>query len=63
MKANPGNPDVNEWACYAIAKLAFENAGSQAAIAAAGGIMVCWLYHYTTLLTPAGLLCQTPIFH
>ena len=41
MKAHPCNPDVNHQACYALVRLAWENAGNQAAIAAAGGIMVC----------------------
>ena len=41
MKAHPGNPDVIEWACNAIANLARDNASNRAAIAAAGGIMVC----------------------
>jgi hypothetical protein len=40
MKAHPGNPGVNHKACYAIGNLACNNAGNQAAIAAAGGIMV-----------------------
>ena len=41
MKAHPGNPDVNHEACFAIANFASHNASNKAAIAAAGGIMVC----------------------
>ena len=41
MKAHPGHVDVNFWACNALRNLAANNAVNQAAIEAAGGIMVC----------------------
>jgi hypothetical protein len=41
MKAHPSNLGVNKEACNALGALSFNNPGYQAAIVAAGGIMVC----------------------